>query len=89
MVDGDESEIAEAVIGAEVTNLARDWVNTPALDMAPETLAARITTMPRRRRCRYEVWDVKRITDEGLGALLGVAAGSDRSSESGGPRVPA
>ncbi len=27
---------------------------------------------------RYEVWDVKRITDEGLGALLGVAAGSDR-----------
>ncbi len=44
LVDGDDVEIAAAVIGAEVTNLARDWVNTPALDMAPETLAARITT---------------------------------------------
>ncbi|MEX2252136.1 MAG: leucyl aminopeptidase [Acidimicrobiia bacterium] len=79
LVGGDQSEINEAVIGAEVTNMARDWVNTPALDMAPETLAARITTDAADAGVGYEVWDVKRITDEGLGALLGVAAGSDRS----------
>ena len=78
LVDGDEVEIAAAVIGAEVTNLARDWVNTPALDMAPETLAARITASAEAADLTYEVWDLKRITDEGLGALLGVAAGSDR-----------
>jgi len=79
LVDGSESEIAEAVIGAEVTNLARDWVNTPALDMSPETLAARITAAAEDAGVGYEVWDLERIKDEGLGALLGVAAGSDRN----------
>jgi len=79
LVGGNESEIAEAVVASEVTNLARDWVNTPALDMAPETLAARITAAAGDVGVGYEVWDLARITDEGLGALLGVAAGSDRS----------
>jgi leucyl aminopeptidase len=79
LVDGDEGEVAEAVIGAEVTNLARDWVNTPALDMAPETLAGRITAAAEDAGVAHEVWDVTRITEEKLGALLGVAAGSDRS----------
>ncbi len=78
LVDGDEAEMGAAVIGAEVTNLARDWVNTPALDMAPETLAARIATAAEAAGVTHELWDVKRITAEGLGALLGVAAGSDR-----------
>jgi leucyl aminopeptidase len=79
LVDGDEGEISEAVIGAEVTNLARDWVNTPALDMAPDTLAGQITAAADGAGVTYEVWDVTRITQEKLGALLGVAAGSDRS----------
>jgi len=79
LVGGNESEIAEAVVASEVTNLARDWVNTPALDMAPETLAARITAAAGDAGVGYEVWGLARITDEGLGALLGVAAGSDRS----------
>lgn len=79
LIDGNETEITEAVIAAQVTNLARDWVNTPALDMAPETLAERITTAAGDAGVGHEVWDLERITDEGLGALLGVAAGSDRS----------
>ena len=79
LIDGNEAEITEATIASEVTNLARDWVNTPALDMAPETLAERITTAAGEAGVGFETWDVNRITDEGLGALLGVAAGSDRS----------
>ncbi len=79
LIDADAAEVADAVIGAEVTNLARDWVNTPALDLAPETLAASIATAAGEAGVAHEVWDVKRITDEKLGALLGVAAGSDRS----------
>jgi leucyl aminopeptidase len=79
LVEGNESEIAEAVIAAEVTNLARDWVNTPALDMAPETLATRITAAAENAGVGSEIWDLERITEEGLGALLGVAAGSDRA----------
>ncbi|HSO50343.1 MAG TPA: leucyl aminopeptidase family protein, partial [Acidimicrobiia bacterium] len=79
LVLGDESEIAEAVIAAEVTNLARDWVNTPALDMAPETLAARIAAAAGDAGVSSEVWDLDRLQEDGLGALLGVAAGSDRA----------
>ena len=67
------------MIAAEVTNLARDWVNTPALDMAPETLAARIVAAADDAGVGSEVWDLDRIREEGLGALLGVAAGSDRA----------
>jgi leucyl aminopeptidase len=78
LISGDESEITEAVISAEVTNMARDWVNTPALDMAPETLAARIVAAAGDAGVGHEVWDLDRIREEGLGALLGVAAGSDR-----------
>jgi leucyl aminopeptidase len=79
LVDGNESELAEAVISAEVTNLARDWVNTPALDLSPETLAARITMAAAGAGVGYEIWDRERIIAEALGALLGVAAGSERS----------
>jgi leucyl aminopeptidase len=79
LIDADGAEVAEAVIGCEVTNLARDWVNTPALDMSPETLAGRIVGAADEAGVAHEVWDLKRITDEKLGALLGVAAGSDRS----------
>ncbi|MDP9494647.1 MAG: leucyl aminopeptidase [Actinomycetota bacterium] len=78
LIEGNEAEIAEAMIGAEVTTMARDWVNTPALDMSPETLAARITSAAGDAGVGYEIWDLARIQDEGLGALLGVAAGSDR-----------
>ncbi|MGH3667971.1 MAG: M17 family peptidase N-terminal domain-containing protein, partial [Acidimicrobiia bacterium] len=35
LVDGDEEALAETVVTTEATNLARDWVNTPALDKAP------------------------------------------------------
>ncbi len=82
LVDGDEGEIEFAVIAAEATNLARDWINTPARDKAPETLAGLIETAATAAGMSSEVWDRPRMEEESLGAVLGVAAGSDRD-----PRV--
>jgi leucyl aminopeptidase len=78
LIDGDEEALAETLIATAATNLARDWVNTPALDKAPEDLAARIQEAADEAGLSVEVWDEQRIVDEKLGALLGVAAGSDR-----------
>lgn len=82
LVDGDQDEIAATIIGSESTNLARDWVNTPARDKSPETLAGLIATAAAAAGMSAEIWDLSRIADEGLGGVLGVAAGSDRD-----PRV--
>ncbi len=82
VVGGDETELATAVVSSEVTLLARDWVNTPARDTSPETLAALIEAAAEGTGVSVEIWDRRRIEEEKLGALLGVAAGSDRA-----PRV--
>ncbi|HSM45348.1 MAG TPA: M17 family peptidase N-terminal domain-containing protein, partial [Acidimicrobiia bacterium] len=82
VVDGDESQVADAVIRAEATILAREWVNTPAKDKSPATLAGLIEEAAEGTGISMEIWDKERIEAEKLGALLGVAAGSDRD-----PRV--
>ncbi len=82
VVGADEAELTAAAIAAEATNLARDWINTPAKDKAPEVYAARIEEMATGAGIEVEVWDRARIEEEKLGAVLGVAAGSDRD-----PRV--
>jgi leucyl aminopeptidase len=78
LVEADEEEITGALAGAEATNLARDWVNTPALDKAPAELAEMIRDAAEEVGVGVEIWDESRIAEEKLGALLGVAAGSDR-----------
>jgi leucyl aminopeptidase len=78
LIDGDADAVSETLVATEATNLARDWVNTPALDKAPEELAVRIQQAAEEAGLTVEVWDEQRIVDEKLGALLGVAAGSDR-----------
>lgn len=77
VVGADDDELRAAVIGSEATNLARSWVNTPAGDLSPAELASRLTAEAP-ARVKVEVWDRPRIEKEGLGGLLGVAAGSDR-----------
>ena len=69
-------------IRAEATNLARDWVNTPGKDKSPESLAQLIADAASGSILDVEIWDRPKIVSESLGALLGVAAGSDRD-----PRV--
>jgi leucyl aminopeptidase len=78
LMEGDTETIAQALLTTEATNLARDWVNTPALDKAPEELARRMQEAAEEAGLAVEVWEEGRIVEERLGALLGVAAGSDR-----------
>ena len=82
IVDGDEAELQTAVSMVDATLLARDWVNTPAKDKSPEQLAALVEEAIADAPVELEIWDRSRIEEEKLGALLGVAAGSDRD-----PRV--
>ncbi len=80
---GDPVAVAEgAARGAQVARsvaLARDLVNEPAGSLTPERFAdvvsERFASNP---AISVEVWDEARITDERLGGLLGVAAGSER-----------
>lgn len=82
VVGAQEAELNEWKTIAEATNLARDWVNTPARDLSPEVFAGLMETAAVAAGASAEIWDRERIEEEGLGALLGVAAGSDRD-----PRV--
>ncbi len=78
MVDADQADIDAAVPAAEATNLARDWVNTPAGDMSPVEFSEAIESAATSADVSIEIWDESRIADESLGALVGVAAGSRR-----------
>jgi leucyl aminopeptidase len=78
VVGGDSSEAAEATTICQSVIRARDWVNTPAMDLSPDQLASQMEEALTAVGVTVEVWDEKRIADEKLGALLGVAAGSDR-----------
>lgn len=82
IVDGDDAELQIAVAMVDATVLARDWVNTPAKDASPEQLASLVEQAVGEASLEIDVWDKARIGQEKLGALLGVAAGSDRD-----PRV--
>ncbi len=78
LVGVDQDELGASIVVSEATNLARDWVNTPARDKSPETLAGLMATAATAAGMSVEIWDLARITDEDLGGVLGVAAGSDR-----------
>jgi len=82
IVGANEASLIAAAVVSEAVVFARDLVNTPAKDQAPETLAAVIGEAASEAGLAVEIWDKARIEGEGLGALLGVAAGSDRD-----PRV--
>ncbi len=77
IVGADPDDLAEAAIGARFTNLARDWVRTPAGSQAPEIFAAEIAELAP-DTVSVQVWDREEIEKEKLGGLLAVAAGSER-----------
>lgn len=78
IVDAEEDELEAAVTMSASTKLARDWVNTPAMDKSPETFASSIEEATGDTGIGVEIWERPRIEEEKLGGLLGVAAGSDR-----------
>ncbi|MGA8040272.1 MAG: M17 family metallopeptidase, partial [Acidimicrobiia bacterium] len=78
IIDADDDAVAETLEATNATNMARDWINTPAKDKAPSELALLIQGSAVDAGLDVELWDEQRIVEESLGALLGVAAGSDR-----------
>ena len=65
---------ANAVV--EVVTLCRDLVNTPAGDLSPNDFASIAEDVAKRVGLGIEVYKKEKITEERLGGLLGVAAGS-------------
>lgn len=76
--DTEEATWARSLILAEAVYRARDWVNRPPRDKAPQILAEEMASYLSDGGFEVEVWDEDRIEEENLGGLLGVAAGSDR-----------
>jgi len=61
---------------AESSMLARDMVSTPAADMTPMVVASRARDIARAFGLKLQVLERSRMQQLGMGALLGVAAGS-------------
>lgn len=68
--------VDEAVVVAEATCVARDWVNTPPGDLRPPAFADAIKAAAP-SGVRVTVWDEKRLAKERCGGIVGVGAGSD------------
>ncbi|MBU4187770.1 MAG: leucyl aminopeptidase [Actinobacteria bacterium] len=69
-------DLAAATAAAVVQ--ARDWVNTPANYLYPETFAEAARTLARTHKLGIEVWDEKALERDGFGGLLAVGGGSSR-----------
>jgi leucyl aminopeptidase len=63
---------------AEAANLARDLVNEPSNYMTPTILAAEAKKVAEKHGLEIEVLERKQMQELGMGALLGVARGSEQ-----------
>ena len=73
---GDNAALDRAATIAEATAAARDLINEPASTLLPEVLAARAKEMGDVAGFECDVWDEKKLEEQGFGGLLGVASGS-------------
>ena len=67
-----------AVTTAAAVCQAREWVNTPANDLYPESFAEAARAAAKNARIGVEVWDDKALERDGFGGLMAVGGGSDR-----------
>lgn len=74
---GAKRAVSDAVVVAEATCLARDWVNTPPGDLRPPAFADAIKATSA-TGVRVTVWDEKRLAKENCGGILGVGQGSEQ-----------
>jgi leucyl aminopeptidase len=85
-VDGNQEELASAVergiVLGEAINITRELVNRPAYEIYPASFSKRAETLASEHGLKCEVLDKKRLQKERMGAILAVAAGSEK-----GPRV--
>jgi leucyl aminopeptidase len=72
-----EAGIARGRIVAEAQNFTRDLVNEPSNRLTPRMLADRAAAMAGEAGLAIDILDEKRIAELKMGALLGVAQGSE------------
>jgi leucyl aminopeptidase len=70
--------IARATALAEAAALVKDLVNTPPLDLYPETLAQAARDEADGLPVEVTVWDENELAEQGFGGILGVGQGSTR-----------
>ncbi|MCX7522427.1 leucyl aminopeptidase [Microbacterium sp. STN6] len=70
--------VARASATAQAVALVKDLVNTPPSHLYPETLAQAATEEADGLPVTVEVWDEKRLEEDGFGGILGVGRGSVR-----------
>jgi leucyl aminopeptidase len=71
------SALERAAVAAEAQNFARELINEPANRMTPTELVTRTRKVAEETGLEFEVLDQDRMRTLGMGALLGVAQGSD------------
>jgi leucyl aminopeptidase len=71
------SAVERGRILAESQNFARDLVNEPANRLTPMSLAEHARRMAEETGLEYELLDEAKMRELGMGALIGVAQGSD------------
>jgi leucyl aminopeptidase len=70
--------IARATAVAEAAALVKDLVNTPPLDLYPETFAQAARDETDGLPVEVTVWDENELAEQGFGGILGVGQGSTR-----------
>jgi len=73
-----EPAIGKGKLVAEATNLARDMVNEPANYMTPSQMAEAAKEIASKYNLEFKVFDREDMEAMGMGALLGVAKGSNQ-----------
>jgi len=68
--------LATSAIVGELTDRARDWVNTPANDLVPLRFAAEIERATKGTGVTFERVDVEELARLGCGGILAVGGGS-------------
>jgi leucyl aminopeptidase len=70
--------VTAAVAIAAGVNRTRDWINTPANILYPESFAAAAIATSKKYKLTVEVLDEHALTKAGFGGILAVGMGSDR-----------
>lgn len=73
-----KDKIKEFEVVLNGINVTRDFVNTRAIDLYPESYANEIVKLFKGSKVEVEVYDKKQIEELGMHALLAVGSGSDR-----------
>jgi leucyl aminopeptidase len=73
-----EQALQDAALVATAVCQARDWINLPANDIYPQTLADRFQEAAKGKAVEVTVWDEKYLAKEGFGGIMAVGSGSAR-----------